>query len=211
MRKHNAVWWLAILLMVELIIISVLVPGNWTERVIQHEALQIQQQFNVKTTQQIKNRSQDWYRKTVLDTQIERLLRDFLIPTDTLRQRSKGMEKLGTHWFEWIEGRIDALFDVFYHVLVRLSVLLVWLPFTLILMLAALWDGLMMWQIKKQTFDYSSPVIHRYSIRILIAGTLILLITLLAPVAIPPLFLPSLCIVLSLITGTAMANLQKKL
>ncbi len=211
MRKHRTVWFLCILLTLELIVIGLLVPGDWTEKVIRQEEQLIQQQFDVKTTQKIKKRSQDWYRKTVLDTQIDSLLRDFLIPTDTLRQRSKGMEKLGTHWFEWIEGRIDALLDVFYHVLVRFSLLLVWLPFTFFLMLPALWDGLMMWQIKKQTFDYSSPVVHRYSMRILGGGAIVLLIVLFAPVVISPILMPSFCIGLSLIAGTSMAHLQKKL
>lgn len=110
-----------------------------------------------------------------------------------------------------VEDRIQAFFDVLYQVFTRFALLMVWLPFALILMLPALWDGLMTWKIKKTTFDFSSPIIHRYSMIILGSGIILLFMGLFAPLAIPPVVLPSMIIGLALMAGLALSHLQKKI
>ena len=88
---------------------------------------------------------------------------------------------------------------------------MVWLPFALILMLPALWDGLMTWKIKKTTFDffepYHSPLQHDYpGLRRHFA-----VYGIVRPLAIPPVVLPSLIIGLALMAGLALSHLQKKI
>jgi hypothetical protein len=74
-----------------------------------------------------------------------------------------------------------------------------------------LWDGLMTWKIKKTTFDFSSPIIHRYSMIILGSGVILLFTGLFAPLTIPPVVLLSLIIGLALMAGLALSHLQKKI
>ncbi len=70
----------------------------------------------------------------------------------------------------------------------------------------------MTWKIKKTTFDFSSPIIHRYSMIILGSGVILLFMGLFAPLAIPPMVvLPSLIIGLALMAGLALSHLQKKI
>ncbi|MGL5907895.1 MAG: DUF4400 domain-containing protein, partial [Shewanella sp.] len=149
MSKHKSVWLLCLALMLEIIIISVLVPGDWTGRVINKEKQMIQNQLGAEISHWIGQTSHHWYRSWIVDTQMEQSMRDFFIPTEEQRLRSKGMESMGGFWFVWVEDRIQAFFDVLYQVLTRFALLMVWLPFVLILLLPALWDGLMTWNIKK--------------------------------------------------------------
>lgn len=211
MSKHKSDWLLCLALMLEIIAIGVLVPGDWTGRVINKEKQMIQNQLGAQTSYWIGQTSHRWYQSWIVDTQMEQSVRDFLIPTEEQRLRSKGMENMGGFWFVWVEDRIQAFFDVLYQVFTRFALLMVWLPFALILMLPALWDGLMTWKIKKTTFDFSSPIIHRYSMIILGSGVILLFMGLFAPLAIPPVVLPSLIIGLALMAGLALSHLQKKI
>lgn len=211
MSKHKSVWLLCLALMLEIIIISVLVPGDWTGRVINKEKQMIQNQLGAEISHWIGQTSHHWYRSWIVDTQMEQSMRDFFIPTEEQRLRSKGMESMGGFWFVWVEDRIQAFFDVLYQVLTRFALLMVWLPFVLILLLPALWDGLMTWNIKKTTFDFSSPIIHRYSMLALSTGGILLVMGLFAPLAIPPGVLPSMIIGLALMAGLALSHLQKKI
>ncbi len=145
MSKHKSVWLLCLALMLEIIAIGVLVPGDWTGGVISKEKQMIQNQLGAQTSYWIGQTSHRWYQSWVVDTQMEQSVRDFLIPTEEQRLRSKGMENMGGFWFVWVEDRIQAFFDVLYQVFTRFALLMVWLPFALILMLPALWDGLMTW------------------------------------------------------------------
>lgn len=66
-------------------------------------------------------------------------------------------------------------------------------------------------KIKKTTVDFSSAIIHRYSIIILGSGVISSFMGLFAPRAIPPVVLPSLIIGLALMAGLALSHLQKKI
>ncbi len=162
MSKHKSVWLLCLALMLEIIAIGVLVPGDWTGRVISKEKQMIQNQLGAQTSYWIGKTSHRWYQSWIVDTQMEQSVRDFLIPTEKQRLRSKGMENMGGFWFVWVEDRIQAFFDVLYQVFTRFALMMVWLPFALILMLPALWDGLMTWKIKKTFEPYHSPLQHDY-------------------------------------------------
>lgn len=211
MSKHKSIWLLFLALMLEVVAIGILVPGDWTGWVIAKEQQYIHSQLGDETSTWVMHNSRQWYRSWIVETRMEQAVRDFLIPTEEQRQRSKGMEKMGGFWFHWVEDRIQAFFDVLYQVFTRIALLLVWLPFALILMVPALWDGLMTWKIKKTSFDYSSPIIHRYSMLGLGAGVLLLLMGLFAPLAIPPIVLPGMIIGLALLAGLALSHLQKRI
>ena len=102
MSKHKSVWLLCLALMLEIIAIGVLVPGDWTGRVISKEKQMIQNQLGAQTSYWIGQTSHGWYQSWVVDTQMEQSVRDFLIPTEEQRLRSKGMENMGGFWFVWV-------------------------------------------------------------------------------------------------------------
>ncbi len=170
----------------------------------------IQSQLGPDTQQWINQHAKDWYRQWVTDTGAEQAVYRFMVPTETQRQNSTELENLGVQWFNWVEGRITALFATVQQMLVRLALLRAWLPFALLLMLPALWDGGMTRRIRLTNFDYTSPVIHRFSMVGLGYGVLLLRMALWMPVAIPPWVLPGFIMGLALLAGLALSHVQKR-
>jgi hypothetical protein len=120
------------------------------------------------------------------------------------------MEQMGKAWFGWVEGRIKALAKLIYQFCMRLALLASWAPYMLILLLPALYDGLMTWKIKRTNFDYASPVIHRYSMRgtgLLLTG---LFIAFFAPFALDPVIIPVTIMVCCVLIGLMVGNFQKR-
>lgn len=210
MLKSRSLWLIAFLFLAELLVIGLLVPGDWADRVIRQERALMRRQLGEATSQWVLATGNDWYQRWVIDTRADQVVRDFLIPTVEQRTRSEGLENLGVPWFRWVEGRIDATLVVVQQLMMRMALLMVWLPFAPILVAPAVWDGLMTWKIKKTRFDYASPLVHRYSLMGLGLGIGLLGLSLLSPIPIPPMVLPALIFALALLMGLAVSHLQKK-
>ena len=65
MSKHKSVWLLCLALMLEIIAIGVLVPGDWTGRVISKEKQMIQNQLGAQTSYWIGQTSHRWYQSWI--------------------------------------------------------------------------------------------------------------------------------------------------
>ncbi|MBF4308038.1 conjugal transfer protein, partial [Vibrio anguillarum] len=66
MSKHKSVWLLCLALMLEIIAIGVLVPGDWTGRVISKEKQMIQNQLGAQTSYWIGQTSHRWYQSWIV-------------------------------------------------------------------------------------------------------------------------------------------------
>lgn len=204
-------WLIAWLLVAELFIILVFVPGHWTERVIQKESTMIENQLGRETVEWIDRTALHWYNRSMWDTGVYRTLHKLLIPTPEERAASRGMEGIGGKIFPWVDDRLAAMMNVVYQVFARAALLLVWAPYMLIMLLPALWDGIMTWKIKRTNFDYASPVWHRYGIRGVFFAFQCLLIAFFAPIALNPIIIPMTMMVMCIMLGLATANLQKRI
>src|SRR5690606_33785450 len=117
----------------------------------------------------------------------------------------------GEYVFPFMEDRIEALQRVVFHVMIRVGLLVTWVPFMLILLIPAVIDGYNTWQIKKLTFEYSSPVLHRYSIKGIFALIIGMFCLMILPFALNPMIIPTSFIFLCLFVGLAVSNLQKRI
>ncbi|AJY53111.1 DUF4400 domain-containing protein [Halomonas sp. KO116] len=204
-------WLIAWLLVAELFIIMVFIPGHWTERVIQKESTMIESQLGRDTVEWIDRKALQWYNRSMWDTGIYHTLHTLLIPTEQERVASRGMEGIGGKIFPWVEDRLAAMMNVVYQVFARAALLIVWAPYMLILLVPALWDGFMTWKIKRTNFDYASPIWHRYGVRGVFFVLQCLLIAFFAPVALNPIIIPMTMMVMCVMMGLATANLQKRI
>lgn len=204
-------WLVALLLAVEMFLILVFVPGQWTERVIQKESAMVERTLGTSTVTWINEHALDWYMKTMIDSGVYYSLHKVMIPSQEERARSRGMENLGAQIFPWVEDRLAALMHVVYQVYARTALLAVWAPYMLILLLPAIWDGAMNWKIKRTNFDYASPVVHRYGARgVLITGQ-VLLVAFFAPIALNPIVIPFAMMIACVMVGLTVGNLQKRI
>src|SRR5690606_12689011 len=123
------------------------------------------------------------------------------------RENSRGIETMGSEFFDWWSDRVDALATLVYQIYARMALAILWLPYTLVLFIPAVFDGWMTWKIKRTNFDYSSPVVHRYSIRGIFAIGALMVIGFFIPIAFDPIIIPILLMAGCVLVGIAGGNL----
>lgn len=201
----------ACLLLLELCVILLLVPGNWMQQQILKEASYVESSLGVETRDWIHDKANGWFNRSVMESGIYDEMYRTVIPTEAEKQKSRGMENMGKAWFVWLESRLIAVLAAFYQFLSRCALFLAWAPYMLLLLIPAIYDGWASWRIKRTNFDYASPVLHRYSVRgasVLLIG---LLITFFAPIALTPMLIPVVMMSCCVLLGLAMGNAQKRI
>ncbi|TFI47252.1 DUF4400 domain-containing protein [Diaphorobacter sp. DS2] len=205
-------WYVVVsLLLLELCVILLLIPGPWMQEQILKEADYVKSSLGVETRDWIHGKANDWFDRSVLQSGLYEELHRTVIPSDREKRKSRGMENMGHDWFVWLEGRMTAALAAFYQFLTRCALLLAWAPYMLLLLIPAIYDGWTTWKIKRTNFDYASPVMHRYSVR----GSFILLVGLanafFLPVALTPMLIPVVMMAMCVLLGLAMGNMQKRI
>lgn len=204
-------WYMiTIIFFLEIMIIFLLIPGNYSEKAVEEEKQLISKYLSEDTSNWVTQKATDWYQITMIDTGVYESMYRHLIPNDTEKARSKGMEELGRGIFEWVLGRLEAFTNIVYQFLARFAMFVMWFPYILIFLIPAMYDGLMVREIKKTNFRLASPVVHRYSFRMV--GLLVFgLITLFfVPIAVNPIIIPFIMLGICVFLSFTVSNFQKR-
>jgi len=205
-------WLLGLMLLaVEIVIIAILIPGDYTGKTINKELAMIERSLGAETLEWVKGQSQEWYVATMLETGIKDGMYYTLIPTEEQKAKSTGLETFGDWWFDLAADRIDSLMLVIQQLYLRVALLVVWAPYVLLLLIPAIFDGVMTWKIKATNFDYASPVKHRYSARVFGFTLLGMLMMFLLPLPVPPSVIPIALMVMCIAIGLMVGNYQKRI
>lgn len=199
------------ILMVQLVVVLVLIPNEFVEKAIIKEAGYVQRSLGKQSQEWIREKAGRWYQHSIIDSGAYESVYQHLIPTKEQAQKSKGMENMGTWWFNWVSGRLAALATLIYQLYTRVALLVMWLPYMCILLIPAIYDGTMTRKIKLTNFDYASPVLHRYSMRgtwVILTGMAVLF---LSPIAIDPIYIPLALMSVCVLIGFVVGNLQKRI
>ena len=89
----------------------------------------------------VKAKADSWFNALMVESGFVPSVQRFLLPQKNTANTIDGEEGANKAWFNFIEKRIEAIQRVVYHVLVRFSVLLTWLPFLLLTIIPSLYDG----------------------------------------------------------------------
>lgn len=178
---------------------------------IAEESELIDRSLGEQTGEWVYGRADKWYQAVMIDSGFYKRMHYTLIPTKEQKEKSRALENFGGKWFSWIEGRIEAFADVVYQFMARAALLTIWAPYMLLLLIPALWDGVMTRQLKRTNFDYASPVIHRYSIRLSLYIVVGLGIAFCSPIALNPLIIPVVMMICCVLLGLMVGNLQKRI
>lgn len=188
-----------------------LVPGDYTDKEITRELMMIHTTLGEAQKTWVSAKADVWVESAVHDSGFYHNAYKFLIPTEEQRRRSRGIEDMGAAWFEWIEGRLNAFVSMVRQAFIRAAILLTWLPYMLILVIPAVFDGYVTRKIRQTNFDYTSPVVHRYALRVIWFCIALVLVLFMSPIAVQPLILPMICAVIGISLGLAFGNLQKQI
>ncbi len=203
--------WVAIwIIAIEAIVVTVLVPGDWTARVIEQESELLERRLGPTEHRWVHDRARDWFNSSLIDSGIYQTVLNHIIPTKEEKARSKGMENMGKGWFTWAESRLQAMANAYYHILSRMALLATWAPYFLILLVPAIYDGISTWRIKRTNFAYASPALHQYSTKGIGLIVITLVALFLAPIVLDPTLIPAAMMIACVMAGLMIGNFQKR-
>jgi len=204
-------WWQKVLAgFAWIVLILLLVSSDFMDQSLVRERNYVERDLGEESCQYVYDEAADWYKTLFVDSGIYTTLHRTLIPNEDEKQHSRGMETMGSAWFKWIEGRLDASMRVIYMFLTRCVQMLLWIPFIPLVFLPAFYDGLMVRKIKRTNFDYSSPALHSYAVRSSWTMAFFLFLGFFAPVAIAPVVFPIVIFICGSLMGLSVANIQKR-
>lgn len=155
-------------------------------------------------------RTDSLYTSLVLDSGAKAAVSDLLMPRG--ERLVESFEAKVDWWFEYLASRGAALQKILYQMVYRVMMLLFWLPFLAVVLLPALFAGWMRWHAKRYSFDYASPLLNNNAVAILSWGTLLLLLSILLPLPIPPLLVCAFMLILvPIVSALLVSNLPKRI
>lgn len=208
----NKPWYLVgLALALQLAVVLILVPGDFTGTAIEKEGRMIESSLGKETRDWVFGKSNDWFQMTVIQSGLKEGMYKTLIPTEEAKTKSKGLETFGNRWFDLAADRIESLMLLIQQFYMRMALLLIWAPYMLVLFIPAIYDGIQTWKIKRSNFDYASPVIHRYSARLIGYSFGAMLLMFFLPFPIPPTVTPVVLMVICVAFGLVFGNYQKRI
>lgn len=195
----------------EVVLATLIVPKTWLVSSIETDVSIYQSFIGKNTSSVVLKDAENWVSEYWLDSGAKDYVKSAFIPSRAEVQRSKGLEKFGDKWFMYIGERIELMALIFYMVALRISYIVMWLPFVLIIFIPSVIEGWLQRKIKQTNFEYSSPTWHRYGVRGLVAIGLVALGTIIMPLSLSPLIIPLMMLATALMVGTIFSHMQKRI
>jgi hypothetical protein len=194
--------------LMEVAVIILFLGEDMIESQIEKEQVYIQAYLGDETSRHLKESTDAWYRRAILDPGIERVVYNYFIPA---KETGSGLEEMSPWLFTWMEGRLDAFWWAVYQFVFKMKLFGYWLPFIFPLLLAAMVDGWVTREKKKGEGGYSSPLRYDFSIYMvgILSFTPIIYFT--TPMAIHPLWVPIWAGILCSIIILLGANTQQRI
>lgn len=211
-KMPTSLWGLIVFLCIEVLLIVCIIPNGFIDKAILKEQEWGTVLMGEGSHAKLIEETNSAYTFLMLDTGVNETVRSFFIPSAAERERSKGWEGLYTIWMPFIEARGDALTKCIYHIIYRLILLAIWLPYMAVVLVPSIFGGYMAWNIKRYNFDHSSPFLNTYASKVIWLTISCILVSFIAPIPIPPMIIPVLIITLIPIAASMLiGNLPKRL
>lgn len=196
-----------ILLIITLILIA---PRTEILHQMQTEADSIAEFYGEGTYNNVYKAASGWYTNTVVKTQVrEKILKSMSVGDYVGDDGSIDSVK---EWVaradDYIVSRIDLIFDVYWWFLMRLSMILHWLPLWLPVFIAACVTGMCQKKIKLYSFGYSNPSLLRAFGHAISIALFCGFVAFAIPWAIPPIAIPLIFGVIVCGAGFMICNFQ---
>lgn len=211
-KAPKAFWAAVIFYCVAISTILVFAPSAWIDKSLEKEHEWTQALMGAEAAATIQDYARGWYDSLFVETQVDKTVFEFFVPTAEQMARSKGFEQLGGLWFQFMADRAGALHKILVVLLERLAHIVLWLPFMAIVFVPSVIDGWMTWRVKRTNFDYASPFLNRHGHALTILAAMLVLVGIIVPVPVPPLVIPVLSIAIMPVIGIwVIGNLPKRI
>ena len=200
-----------ILLLMEFVLLSALIPADWSTRMRDQEVRWVSSQLGEGTATAVFASAQHWYGMIFLRSGLVDASYDLLLPDAAAVKNTPELDKLASvPLWPWVKTRLDLIWFAIYLAIQRLVVLFAWWPFIGFVLIGAVGDGLIRRRIRLAGFDYPSPLAHRLSVRVLLGLGFLVGFGLLLPLPVPPLAVPVLAVIAATALAVLLTQTQKR-
>ncbi|MBK1621427.1 hypothetical protein CKO42_24040 [Lamprobacter modestohalophilus] len=200
------------LLIMEFVLLSALIPADWSTRMRDQEVHWVSSQLGDETATAVFAAAQRGYGTVFLRSGLVDASYALLLPDAAVVNETPELDKLAAvPIWPWVKTRLDLIWFAIYLAIQRLVVLFAWWPFIGFAILSAVADGLIRRRIRLAGFDYPSPLAHRLAVRILIGLAFLVGFGLLLPLPVPPLAVPVLALMSAGALSVLLTQTQKRI
>lgn len=215
---YGSVWTLILVIFFEVAVVLFLVSADYARDGTVKEGAWISEALGDETNREIQRRADAMYEDTVIRWELTEWFHRLFIPSESERDGSRGLETLGElgdlgsgSVFSVAESRWSAFLDMTYWTMRRIALFTIWLPVWLPAFVIAGVCGWLERAVKKTDFGYTSPVLFANSWKALICALLLLLVSFLCPMPMPPSIVPALLGFMAILVGLCLGNVQKRI
>lgn len=215
---YGSVWTLILVIFFEVAVVLFLVSADYARDGTVKEGAWISEALGDETNREIQRRADAMYEDTVIRWELTEWFYRLFIPSESERDGSRGLETLGElgdlgsgSVFSVAESRWSAFLDMTYWTMRRIALFTIWLPVWLPAFVIAGVCGWLERAVKKTDFGYTSPVLFANSWKALICALLLLLVSFLCPMPMPPSIVPALLGFMAILVGLCLGNVQKRI
>ena len=215
---YGSVWTLILVIFFEVAVVLFLVSADYARDGTVKEGAWISEALGDETNREIQRRADAMYEDTVIRWELTEWFYRLFIPSESERDGSRGLETLGElgdlgsgSVFSVAESRWSAFLDMTYWTMRRIALFTIWLPVWLPAFVIAGVCGWLERAVKKTDFGYTSPVLFANSWKALICALLLLLVSFLCPMPMPPSIVPALLGFMTILVGLCLGNVQKRI
>ena len=203
----------AILLIMEFVVVSLLIPAGWMEDIRTREREALQADLGVRTAAAIVVTANAWYDAVFVAPGVVaasyRLVT--LSPQDIAQAKASGLGPLSeTVIWPWIEERLEVLLGDDRTGRAAPRTTGSWWPFALLIGLGASADGFLRRRVRQHSFAYASPLRHHLAVRLMVWTGAVATLALFLPIAWSPLAPPAVMAGVAALVGIALANTPKR-
>lgn len=209
--KDRGLWYKIVVgVMLYVTIFMVVMKEEWLMRSIQIESDYNHSFYSSEFANWAEKKATETYEWMWVETEILPHSFDMFIPTEEEIAQQRHMQDLGAPAFAWVESRLRAFWTLVWSTHIRFFSVALWAPFAPFLLLPWVVDGWVKREIRKHTFDFSSPIQQRYAIKLLMALPLIFFIALTMPFPMHPLATPVVIIGVGITLQVAVGQFMKR-
>lgn len=202
------------ILLLLIFLLMLITPRQEVIRQMEEESDSIAAFYGDRTYNNVYGEAQKWYVNSVVKTGLRVRTIDALSLSNAIGHDETISGKLSflndcvAVADDYLQGRIELLFNMYWWLLLRLSMLLHWLPLWLPIFCCACYNGLCEKNIKLLSFGYSNPSLLKVFGRTISIAIFSAFVAIAIPWAIPPIAIPVIFGVIVAGAGFMICNFQ---
>ncbi|HHG4593419.1 TPA: DUF4400 domain-containing protein [Pseudomonas aeruginosa] len=194
-----------------ILMLATAAPNTWVDRVMLKERAWGVSLLGGADMARMEEKTRAWFTALVLDSGAKAMVSDVFMQKSDSRGTVDALERKTRWWFDYLDSRGVALQKIVYQMLYRMVLTMFWLPLLGVVVVPAVYAGWMRWHAKREGFNYTSPFLNNHATNLLSWGTVLLVLSVLCPLPLPPLMISTFIIVMvPILLSLLISNLPKK-